>query len=175
MRGARRRRKPAKIVQLLPGGSVMPSQCPPLGRGLIPVGLSPKLRMKLRKFLVCAIAVGAIASVSVLQAQDQKKGRGGAGGRGMMSAEQRIERLEEGVGKLTDDQKAKIKDIYAKAQAKMEGIAQEERREKGMEIMRESGQQVRAVLTAEQQKKYDEMMAQMRGGRGGGGERKRNN
>lgn len=132
--------------------------------------------MKLRKLLVCAIAVGAIASVSVLHAQDQKKGRGGAGGRGgMMSAEQRIERLEEGVGKLTDDQKARIKDIYAKSAEKMQGLSQDERREKGMEILRESGQQVRAVLTAEQQKKYDEMMAQMRGGRGGGGERKRNN
>ena len=41
-----------------------------------------------------------------------------------------------------------------------------------MELMRESGRAVRAVLTAEQQKKYDEMMAQMgqgRGGPGGGG------
>ncbi len=132
--------------------------------------------MKIRSFLVCAVALGAMAAFSVLNAQDQKKGRGGPGGRGgMMTAEQRIERLEQAVGNLTGDQKAKIKDIYAKAQEKMQGLSQDERREKGMEILRESGQQVRAVLTAEQQKKYDEMMAQMRGGRGGGGERKRNN
>lgn len=129
--------------------------------------------MKIRKFLVCAIAVGAIASLSVLNAQEQKQGRG----RGSMATpEQRIERLEEAVGKLTDAQKTKIKEIYAKAAEKMQGLSQEERREKGMEIFRESGQQVRAVLTAEQQTKYDEMMAQMRGGRGGsGGERKRKN
>jgi Spy/CpxP family protein refolding chaperone len=38
-----------------------------------------------------------------------------------------------------------------------------------MELMRESGRAVRAVLTEEQQKKYDEMMAQMGQGRGGPG------
>ena len=91
---------------------------------------------------------------------------------------QRIERLEEAVGKLTDDQKAKIKDIYAKTSEKMQALSDDERREKGMELMRESGRAVRAVLTEEQQKKYDEMMAQMgqgRGAPGGGGGRKGGN
>lgn len=129
--------------------------------------------MKIRKLLLCAAAFGAMASVSVLHAQDQKKGRGEGGGRGMGTPEQRIERLEQAVGSLTAEQKTKIKDIYAKAAEKMQGLSQEERREKGMEIMRESGQAVRAVLTPDQQKKYDEMIAQARGGRDGGGRGKK--
>jgi Spy/CpxP family protein refolding chaperone len=124
--------------------------------------------MNIRKFLVCAVAVGAMASVSVLNAQDQKKG----GGRGMGTPEQRIERLEQGVGSLSAEQKEKIKAIYAKSAEKAQGLSQEERREKGMELMREAGKEVRAVLNAEQQKKYDEMMAQMRQG---GGERRKQN
>jgi Spy/CpxP family protein refolding chaperone len=126
--------------------------------------------MKTRSLLLRLVALGTVAALPLLNAQDAKKGRG------MMSAEQRIERLEEAVGKLTDDQKAKIKDIYAKTSEKMQGLSDDERREKGMELMRESGRAVRAVLTEEQQKKYDEMMAQMgqgRGGPGGGGGRKK--
>lgn len=128
--------------------------------------------MKTRSLLLRLVALGTVAALPLLNAQDAKKGRGpggGGGGRGMMSAEQRIERLEEAVGKLTDDQKAKIKDIYAKTSEKMQGLSDDERREKGMELMRESGRAVRAVLTEEQQKKYDEMMAQMGQGRGGPG------
>ena len=126
--------------------------------------------MKTRSLLLRLVALGTVAALPLLNAQDAKKGRG------MMSAEQRIERLEEAVGKLTDDQKGKIKDIYAKTYEKMQGLSDDERREKGMELMRESGRAVRAVLTEEQQKKYDEMMAQMgqgRGGPGGGGGRKK--
>ena len=126
--------------------------------------------MKTRSLLLRLVALGTVAALPLLNAQDAKKGRG------MMSAEQRIERLEEAVGKLTDDQKGKIKDIYAKTSEKMQGLSDDERREKGMELMRESGRAVRAVLTEEQQKKYDEMMAQMgqgRGGPGGGGGRKK--
>ncbi len=135
--------------------------------------------MKIRSLLLRLVALGCIALLPALNAQDAKKGRGaGGGGRGMMSAEQRIERLEEAVGKLTDAQKAKIKDIYAKTSEKMQALSDDERREKGMELMRDSGRAVRAVLTEEQQKKYDEMMAQMgqgRGGPGGGGGRKGGN
>lgn len=132
--------------------------------------------MKMRKFLLTAVAFGAMASVSLLNAQEEKKGRGQGGGRGFGTPDQRIERLEQAVGSLSADQKTKIKDIYAKASEKMQGLSQEDRREKGMEIMRESGAAVRALLTADQQKKYDEMMAQFGQGRGqGGGERKKKN
>ncbi|MEI6357885.1 MAG: hypothetical protein WCP53_12425 [Verrucomicrobiota bacterium] len=62
--------------------------------------------MKIRKFLLTAVAFGAIASVSLLNAQEQKKGRGG-----MPTPEQRIERLEQAVGSLSADQKEKIKEL----------------------------------------------------------------
>ena len=150
----------------------MRARCPAAGGAKITPALVTA--MKIRSLLLRLVALGCVAALPALNAQDAKKGRGpgGGGGRGMMSAEQRIERLEEAVGKLTDAQKAKIKDIYAKTSEKMQALSDDERREKGMELMRDSGRAVRAVLTEEQQKKYDEMMAQMR--QGGGGGRKQN-
>jgi len=122
--------------------------------------------MKIRKLLVCAIAIGAMASTSLLQAQDQKKG-----GRGMPTADQQIERIEGAVGTLTADQKTKIKAVYAKMAEQMQSIPQEERREKMGEIMQSTRKEVRAILTAEQQKKYDDMP---QGGRSGGKKKKEN-
>lgn len=122
--------------------------------------------MNLRKLLLCVTAAAAIASTSTLQAQDEKK-KGGRGG--MPTVEQRIERLEEAVGSLSDQQKTKIKAAYAKAAEKLQGLSQEDRREKGMEIYQAANKEVRAVLTPEQQKKFDAMP--QRGGSGGGKKR----
>jgi Spy/CpxP family protein refolding chaperone len=121
--------------------------------------------MKIRKFLLTAIAFGAMASVSLLNAQEQKKGGRG----GMPTPEQRLERLEQAVGSLTADQKDKIKAIYAKSAADMQAIPQEERREKMGPIMQAAQKEIRAVLTAEQQAKFDAMP---QGGRGQGGKKK---
>lgn len=119
-----------------------------------------------RLMLVAALS-GAFLTATAT-AQEQRKGRGG-----MMDPEQRIERLEQAVGTLSTEQKAKIKEVYAQSAEKMRNLPEDQRREKMMEVMQESGRQVRAVLTADQQKKYDEMMAQMR--QGGGGERRKQN
>jgi len=123
--------------------------------------------MNLRKILVVAIAFAAVFSTSLLQAQEQKKGRGG--GMGMT-----VERIEEAVGKLSAEQKTKIEGILAKVREEMQGLqgaSQEDRQAKMREIMQSSRTQIRAVLTPEQQKKYDEMPQ----GRGqGGGGRKKN-
>jgi len=119
-----------------------------------------------RLLLVAALAGAFLASAT--SAQEQRKGRGG-----MMDPEQRIERLEQALGALSAEQKAKIKAVYAQSAEKMRTLPEDERREKMMEVMQEAGRQVRAVLTADQQKKYDEMMAQMR--QGGGGERRKQN
>ena len=51
--------------------------------------------MKINKALVCAIAAFAVASTSIINAQEKK-------GRGAQTPEQRIERLETAVGTLTD-------------------------------------------------------------------------
>jgi Spy/CpxP family protein refolding chaperone len=126
--------------------------------------------MKIRKFLVSAAAISVLFSTSLLQAQDQKKKEGQGGGRSMPTAEQQIERIEQAVGTLSADQKTKLKGIYAKTAEKLQAIPQEERREKGMEIYQATRKEVRAVLTPEQQKKYDEMPQ----GRGQGGKKKEN-
>jgi Spy/CpxP family protein refolding chaperone len=123
--------------------------------------------MNLRKVLVVAIAFAAVFSTSLLQAQSQKKGRGG--GMGMT-----VERIEEAVGKLSAEQKTKIEGILAKVREQMQGLqgaSQEDRQAKMREIMQSSRTQIRAVLTPEQAKKYDEMASQGRG-QGGGGRKK---
>lgn len=123
--------------------------------------------MNLRKLLVVAVAFAAVFSTSLLQAQSQKKGRGG--GMGMT-----VERIEEAVGKLSAEQKTKIEGILAKVREQMQGLqgaSQEDRQAKMREIMQTSRTQIRAVLTPEQAKKYDEMATQGRG-QGGGGRKK---
>ncbi len=115
--------------------------------------------MNTRKSLICAVALFAIASTSLVCAQEKK-------GRGAQTPEQRIERIEQAVGTLTAEQKKKITDIYAKSAEKMRDATQENRGE----IMQAIGKEVRAVLTPEQQKKFDEMPT----GRGQGGKKKDN-
>ncbi|MBL9208823.1 MAG: hypothetical protein JNL92_00045 [Opitutaceae bacterium] len=126
--------------------------------------------MNLRKLLVLAVALAAMFSTTtLLQAQDEKKGRGGRGGGMMMT----VERLEEAVGKLSAEQKTKIEAILAKVREQMQGLqnaSQEDRQAKMREIMQSSRTEIRAVLTPEQAKKYDEMAQ----GRGQGGGKKKN-
>jgi Spy/CpxP family protein refolding chaperone len=125
--------------------------------------------MNLRKALLTAVAFGAMSALTLVNAQESKKG-----GRGGGTPEQRLEQLEQAVGSLTADQKAKIKAIYAKSAEKMQGLSQDDR-EKRMEIYQASAKEIREVLNAEQQKKYDEMMAQRMQGRGGKGGKKKEN
>ena len=115
--------------------------------------------MKSVKILLSVLALSATAFVSTASAQE--KGRG----KGQMSAESRIAAIEEAVGSLSADQKTKITAIYAKLAKDMQAIPQDERREKGMELMMATRKEVRAVLTADQQAKFDAMP---QGGRGGG-------
>ena len=125
--------------------------------------------MNVRKFFVCVLATAALTSSVTLQAQDEKR----KGGRGAMpTVEQRIERLEEAVGTLSTEQKSKIKAVYAAVSEKMRNIPQEERREKMGEILRNTQKEIRAVLTPEQQKKFDAMPQAGRGDGSGGGRRK---
>lgn len=113
------------------------------------------------KVLISVLALGLMASASMLHAQDEgKKGKG----RGQMSPEQRITAIETAVGTLTADQKTKITAILEKSAKDMAAIPQEERREKGREVMMAANKDIRAVLTAEQQAKFDAMP---QGGRGG--------
>jgi Skp family chaperone for outer membrane proteins len=113
--------------------------------------------MKHLKILLTALALGVAASVP-LQAAQQKKGG--------MSPEQYVERVEQAVGSLTAAQKTKITNIVAKTQDDMRALPKEERKEKGASLQKKQRDEIRAVLDAEQQKKYDAM--------GAGGKKKKN-
>lgn len=74
---------------------------------------------------------------------------------------------------LSDDQKAKFKDLFKQERDAMEAVrndtslSQDQKREKGQEIRKNFESQRRALMTPEQQKKADEMRAKMKEHRGG--------
>ena len=112
--------------------------------------------MKSPKFLIPVLILGLIASASLSQAQE-KKGRGG------MNPEARVEQIDKAVT-LTADQKTKILAILEKAREEMQAIPKEERKDKMADMMKAQNAKVRAVLTPEQQAKFD---ALPQGGQGG--------
>jgi periplasmic protein CpxP/Spy len=65
--------------------------------------------------------------------------------------------------KLTSDQQSKVLDILKSEQSQMESLhsdtsmSQDDRRSKMMDIHKTSNDQIRALLNADQQKKFDEM------------------
>ena len=104
--------------------------------------------MKSLKAIITALALG-VAISAPLSAQEKK---------GQVTPEQYVERVEQAVGTLTADQKTKIKDIAAKTQEEMRAIPKEERKEKSAPLQKKQRDSVRALLNAEQQKKFDEAM-----------------
>ena len=114
--------------------------------------------MNYLKVTLAALAFGVAVSAP-LQAQQKKGG---------MSPDQYVERVEQAVGSLTDAQKTKIKNIVAKTMEQTKALPKEERKEKGQSMQKKQREDVRAVLTPEQQKKYDAMTP------GGGGKKKNN-
>ena len=135
--------------------------------------------MKIQKTLSVIIALGALF-VCAAQAQDgQGKGRGGRGG--FMSPEARVEAIDKAVT-LTADQKTKITDLYKKQAEEMRAMFEASKngggdrdanRQKMMDSMKATRDQVRALLTDEQKKKFDEMPQPGRGGGDQGGRRKK--
>jgi len=75
---------------------------------------------------------------------------------------------------LTDDQQKKVEAINADFQKQVQALTPEERRTKGREIMQTRTDKVRAVLTADQQKVFDQNVKDMQSrfqGKGGPGGR----
>jgi periplasmic protein CpxP/Spy len=82
---------------------------------------------------------------------------------------------------LTSDQQGKVLDIMKSEQSQMESLhsdtslSQDDRRSKMMDIRKTSNDQIRALLTPDQQKKFDEMQSRHGGwghhpeGEGAGG------
>jgi Spy/CpxP family protein refolding chaperone len=102
------------------------------------------------------------------QQDGMREGRGPGGpGRGMPSPEQRLKRMTEALN-LTSDQQAKIKTIMESEKTKMDALRDdtsvegEAKRDKAMQIRKDSQASIREVLTADQQAKFDKMQAEMR-------------
>jgi hypothetical protein len=90
----------------------------------------------------------------------------------MQTSDQRVARIDTAVGPLSDDQKAKIKAIYDVDMKKMQDLrtAQDPDMMTKMQAMRaDENKQIRALLTPDQQTKFDAMPQRGRGGPGGGG------
>ncbi|HXE07839.1 MAG TPA: hypothetical protein VN612_08085 [Acidobacteriaceae bacterium] len=116
-------------------------------------------------------AFGAVAVCGAALCTVPMMAQGGGGGM-RMTSDQRVERLDAAVT-LTADQKTKVKAIYDADQKKMEDMrtAQDPDMMTKMRAMREDeNKQIRALLTPEQQTKFDAMpQGRGRGGMGGGG------
>ena len=114
--------------------------------------------MKSIRLLITALALGLVASAPLANAQEKK---------GQPSPEQQIERIEQAVGSLKADQKTKITAIITASMDEMRNVPKEERKTKGAELTKARNAKIRAVLTPEQQTKFDAMPAA-----GGGGKKK---
>jgi Spy/CpxP family protein refolding chaperone len=136
-------------------------------------------------FRIAVIAAGfAVATLPAVRAADETQpAPGGQNTPGQstrperrgqrMDPAERLKHLSE-VLNLTDDQKAKVAAILKDDQEKGQAIrndsslSREDRRAKMMDLMKDSQAQIRALLTPEQQQKFDTMPRPARGPRGDG-------
>lgn len=85
-------------------------------------------------------------------------------GRRHFDPQQRTEMLTKHLN-LTSDQQAKVLDVLKNEQSQMESLhsdtslSQDDRRSKAMDIRKTSNDQIRTLLTPDQQKKFDEMQS----------------
>ncbi len=117
--------------------------------------------------LVAALVLGGLlACCTLAKAQDTnnpssttpKKGK-----RGMMTVEQRLERMSTELN-LTDDQKPKVKAVLEDTGKQMQGLAdlsQEDRRAKMKTIREDEGKKLKDILTPDQWDKFQTMMQDM--------------
>jgi len=124
------------------------------------------------KLLLVILALGLSAAAPFVRAADETRPaapakKEHAGKREAMAGavQKRLEAIDTAVG-LTADQKQQIKAVWAKGAEEMKGVPEGERRAKRGEAMKASHDQVRVLLTPEQQVKFDAMPAP--GGKGKG-------
>lgn len=115
--------------------------------------------------LIVAVALGSLMACNLATAQEAGKDAAKKGGKKGYSVEQRMERMTTQLN-LTDEQKPKVKAVLEETNKKMQDVAPEDRRTKGRELRAEETKKLKAILTDEQFKKYEENM--QRGGKQGG-------
>jgi periplasmic protein CpxP/Spy len=159
-----------KGFELITGASVKIMQARSSGRaGSKRPEDSTKMKSKLFLALILSLAVSVpVWAQSSSTDQNQPSGTTQSpewhGRRKMPSADQQLQHMTK-VLNLSEDQQAKIKPILEDRQQKMSALMQdnslsrEDRRAKFREIGSSSHEQIRAILTPDQQKKMDEMRA----------------
>ena len=137
-----------------------------------------------RHLLTLTLAASVAAMSAAALAQDNSSGSQQSApqaatpehhmGHGHFDPEKRSEMMAKHLD-LTSDQQAKVLDILKAEQSQMESlrsdtsVAPEDRRSKMMDIHKTSSDQIRALLNADQQKKWDEMQSHRQQWQGHGG------
>lgn len=141
---------------------------------------------RMKKVLICALLAIAMACLgTALYAQDsmsqgQGMGQGGPGGHHMaMSPDQKLQRMTQQLN-LTADQQTKIKPILEQEQQQVQtlhgdtSMSQPDRMSKMQQIHQDTNDQIKSVLTPDQQQKFTQMQdrhgpGMSHGGMGQGG------
>jgi Spy/CpxP family protein refolding chaperone len=117
-----------------------------------------------KSLFVYSLAIAGLFVVPTLASAQNER-------RGPRTPEERIAAMKESL-KLTDDQVAKLKPIFAKNAEKTKAIredqslSQEDRRAKMQELFKSLDEELKPVLTPEQQAKYKEDVEKRRQQRG---------
>jgi Spy/CpxP family protein refolding chaperone len=131
---------------------------------------------RMKRTVVCALLTLALAcGGTALYAQDNMSQGAPPAGHKMMSPDQRLAHMTKMLN-LTPDQQQKLKPILESEQTQMQGLHQdstmtrEDRMAKAQQIRQSSDDQIKGVLTPDQQQKWSDMQAQRQGGMGHGGQ-----
>src|SRR5215469_5560497 len=126
----------------------------------------------LRRYLLTVLLFGLVAAISAAalpqdngntnQQAAPQSGPEQRSGHGRFDPARRTQMLTKQLD-LTSDQQSKVQDILKSEQSQMETLhsdtatSPEDRRSKMMDIRKASNDQIRGILNADQQKKWDEM------------------
>ena len=126
-----------------------------------------------RILFILPIATAALLVTSTGVFAEDEKPKGEGRGPGGHNPAERLKMMTEKLG-LSEDQTAKIKAIFEKNFPKMKelredtSLSQEDKRAKFMELRKAEMEEIRAVLTPEQQEKLKELRPGGPGRKGGG-------
>ncbi len=161
---------------------LMTTSSSPFSTGAIYVATSAwqtvsKEFFRMKKSLICALLTLALACCgTALYAQQDTMSQGApqAGQHRMPSPDQRLQHMTKMLN-LTPDQQAKIKPILENEQTQMQGLHQDtsmsrdDRMSKAQSIRQSSNDEIKQILTADQQQKWSQAQEERHGGMGQGG------
>ena len=123
-----------------------------------------------------AVILAMMAGSTVVYAQmEQSGGQYGRGPGQPMTADQRLQRLTKQLN-LNDAQQQQIKPILENEMQQMQSLhadsslSQQDRMSKMQQIRQNTSDQIKPILNADQQEKYEQMVSHQGHGRGGPGQ-----